>query len=378
MQSKRALGRWFALHEWTSLVCTLFILTACLTGLPLIFHHELESLFAEEDDGVSGKSQVLNFDGLLASAEAANPGMVVQMVLRQQTDPNVTIVGLGRTIDAPLEESLLTRVSNFDGRVLDAGSAYDGLLGTLTQIHVELLAGQMGMFFLGLMTILLLLAIISGVVLYAPFMGNRSFATVRDGDTRRRWFDLHNSLGMILAVWLFVVSITGAVNTIGSPMIQMWLMTDMQTIVADDMAQPIAESARRTSFQAAFEESQQRLPDSDFYFAMFPGNGYSSDRHYLIFNTGREPLSSRLFKPVIINAYTGDYIAAPELPAYLQMLLLSQPLHFGDYGGIWLKVAWAVLDVAAIVLLWSGLVLWWRRRRQGREALADVSAFAGS
>ena len=57
-------------------------------------------------------------------------------------------------------------------------------------------------------------------------------------------------------------------------------------------------------------------------------------------------------------------IATPGLPWYLDVLLLSQPLHFGDYGGIGLKIVWAVLCVATIVLLWSGLILWWRRRHE--------------
>jgi len=33
----RSLRRWFVVHKWTSLVCTLFLLMLCVTGLPLIF-----------------------------------------------------------------------------------------------------------------------------------------------------------------------------------------------------------------------------------------------------------------------------------------------------------------------------------------------------
>ena len=33
---------WYLVHKWTSLVCTLFMLLLCLTGLPLIFHEEIE------------------------------------------------------------------------------------------------------------------------------------------------------------------------------------------------------------------------------------------------------------------------------------------------------------------------------------------------
>ena len=86
-----------------------------------------------------------------------------------------------------------------------------------------------------------------------------------------------------------------------------------------------------------------------------------------LFYVGNEPLSSRLFQPVIVNAWSGEMIAAPDMPWYITMLLLSQPLHFGDYGGLGLKIAWALLDVGMIIVLWSGLVLWWRKRAEMPE-----------
>jgi len=45
-------------------------------------------------------------------------------------------------------------------------------------------------------------------------------------------------------------------------------------------------------------------------------------------------------------------------------LLISQPLHFGDYGGMPLKIIWLILDVITIVVLWTGLMLWWKKRKQ--------------
>lgn len=38
-----------------------------------------------------------------------------------------------------------------------------------------------------------------------------------------------------------------------------------------------------------------------------------------------------------------------------------QPLHFGNYGGMPLKILWALLDLLAILVLASGLYLWLER-----------------
>ena len=69
----------------------------------------------------------------------------------------------------------------------------------------------------------------------------------------------------------------------------------------------------------------------------------------------------------MVGASDGRVIALAGMPWYLEALLLSQPLHFGDYGGLPLQIVWAGLDVATIVVLASGLYLWVARRRRSRR-----------
>ncbi|KPW59136.1 Uncharacterized protein ALO54_03902 [Pseudomonas syringae pv. philadelphi] len=39
--------RWSIVHTWSSLICTLFLLMLAITGLPLIFHHEIDHLLGD-------------------------------------------------------------------------------------------------------------------------------------------------------------------------------------------------------------------------------------------------------------------------------------------------------------------------------------------
>ena len=57
----------------------------------------------------------------------------------------------------------------------------------------------------------------------------------------------------------------------------------------------------------------------------------------------------------------GEVLEASARPWYVTTLQLSEPLHFGDYGGLPLKVLWALLDILTIVVLGSGLYLWLKR-----------------
>ena len=44
---RQTIRAWFLIHKWTSIVCTAFLLMLCVTGLPLIFHHEIDELTEE-------------------------------------------------------------------------------------------------------------------------------------------------------------------------------------------------------------------------------------------------------------------------------------------------------------------------------------------
>ena len=112
-------------------------------------------------------------------------------------------------------------------------------------------------------------------------------------------------------------------------------------------------------------------------FIAFPGTPFSSSHHFAAFMRGDTPLTSRTLKPILLDGGTAEVADTRELPIYLKALFISQPLHFGDYGGLPLKIVWALLDLLTMVVITSGLYLWsvkWRKTRRGMALLAVQSA----
>ena len=103
----------------------------------------------------------------------------------------------------------------------------------------------------------------------------------------------------------------------------------------------------------------------------FPGSIFSSKSHYTVFMRGDTPLTSRLLKPALIDAETGKLTDSRDMPWYVTALFISQPLHFGDYGGLPLKIIWALLDVMTIMVLGTGVYLWLRRRKPGESSVRE-------
>ena len=68
--TSRSLKTWTWVHKWSSLVCTIFMLLLCLTGLPLIFHHEIGHLTGTEIEAplMPKDAPMANMDRVLDAA----------------------------------------------------------------------------------------------------------------------------------------------------------------------------------------------------------------------------------------------------------------------------------------------------------------------
>jgi uncharacterized iron-regulated membrane protein len=241
----------------------------------------------------------------------------------------------------------------------------------LMELHTELLAGAAGEAVLGCMGVLFVIAIVSGCVLYAPFMRRLAFGTVRMHRPRVAGLDLHNLLGIATVVWAAVVGVTGVMNTLEEPLFAAWQADVMARLpAAPEGGSP---AVRRGSLAAAVEAARRVLPQAKITSIGYPGSRFGLPRHYLVWTKGGTPLTSRLFTPLLIDAETGQVAQMTGLPWYLRVLEVSRPLHFGDYGGMPLKIIWALLDLITVVVLATGVYLWVDRSDRMRTADADAS-----
>ena len=353
---------WSVVHKWTSLVSTAFMLMLCVTGLPLIFHEEIDDALGT--DGVYEAPPVgtptLSLDTMLANALAVREGEI-PLYLSFDEDRPVVNFTTGPTPDATAEEM------HFAGFDWTSGSALPpfpegGVMHFILHLHVDMFMGLPGMLFLGFMGLVAFAAIVSGVVLYAPFMRKLDFGVVRvTRSSRVKWLDYHNLMGVVTVAWLSVVTLTGTINTLSTPIIQLWQADQLSEMTAPYKGLPPARA--EASIQEAVDTALAAAPGMRVQFVAFPGVAYSTEHHYAVFMQGATPLTKHLLTPALIDARTGELSAIRPMPWYAQALLLSGPLHFGDYGGLPLKILWALLDIATIVVLASGLYLWLSRRR---------------
>ncbi len=364
--SRNAILAWAWVHRWSSLICTAFLLMLCVTGLPLIFHDEIDYLTEEQPafgmPGVGSSSTaegLLTLDEMMRRALANRPGEVPLFMAFDNDQPSMTIT-TGLRPDSPGSEMTIQSFDRSTGDLIGAVAEDDGgVMHFLLQLHTDMFLGLPGMLFLGAMGFLFAVALISGVVLYAPFMRKLEFGTLRTTRSARvRWLDYHNLLGIVALAWMLVVGLTGVINALATPIEDLWQANELAEMTREYDGRDALDPSRYGSLDLAMARARAVLPGNNPQFIAFPGGTFSSRHHYAVFFQGDTPLTERLLTPALIDAETGEFTDARPMPWYYQALSLSRPLHFGDYGGLPLKILWAVLTLFTMVVLGSGLYLW--------------------
>ncbi|WP_073101252.1 PepSY-associated TM helix domain-containing protein [Pollutimonas bauzanensis] len=366
MKSARSTRRWYVLHKWSSLICTGFLLILCLTGLPLIFSHEIEDWLDEQPLArvVPEGQPRAALDDMAAAAKRRYPAEVLRFIFIDDDEPRVTVVmapsdGPRRDLDHRVEFDVRTGSVVKDD--MSGAQRPATFMGVMLRLHADLFAGFTGEMLLAVIALVFVAAIVSGAALYAPSMKRLAFGAIRLRSSRTKWLDLHNLLGISVLVWMLCVAVTGVMNELSKPLSAVWRTSEMRALLT--AYRGLAPAASPSPAQAAFETVQRALPGRNITSIIYPSASFSNPHHYLIWTNGSTPLTSRLFTAVLVDAKTGELTAIADMPVYLRALQLSRPLHFGDYGGLPLKILWALLDLITIAVLGSGLYLWFMRRR---------------
>lgn len=375
--SRLVFRRWFWLHKWSSLVCTVFLLLICLTGLPLVFRDEIGDWLEQGPAyaSVPEDTPAVSLDDVVATARGLFPGQIVSNIFIDDDEPKIMLAMVPSWTTYAADRSSLHWIK-FDahtGKALAESKSFSGnggrFLETMLSLHRDLFVDLPGELFMGLMALLFVVSIVSGAVVYGPFMRKLDFGVVRtDRSARLKWLDVHNLTGIVLLAWMAVVGLTGVMNELSTPLFRLWRLTDVQAMLTPFRGKPVPLQDELGSSQAALDVVKTAMPEMIATSVVFPGSPFGSPYHYVVWTKGRQPLTSRLFSPVLVDARSGKLTAVVEMPWYLRALEVSRPLHFGDYGGMPLKIIWVLFDFAAIVVLGSGLYLWLSRHSHPRQA----------
>jgi len=267
--------------------------------------------------------------------------------------------------------SHITIYDDKTGERLNIPPPNKGVMHFILDLHGSLLLGLPGTFILTAIGLIIAISIISGVVVYAPYARKLKFGTVRKEkniDIKR--LDTHNMMGIVTLAWVLAVTITGVILTLVTPLTAIWQQGEIAAIVEQYKQDDVTSDF--VSPDIVRDSLLEKVPDALISFISLPGSPYATPQNYTIGWKGDTPFTAHLLTVAVVSGRTGEVLHISDTPWYLDMVNLSVPLHFGDYGGLPLKIVWAILDVIAVVVLWTGLMLWLRKYRKKVNVNVDL------
>lgn len=377
-ESSARTARWFRfnvwLHRWSSLIATPFFFVLCVTGTILIFHHEIEKLLGTlpevEASADAARSPIAP---MVRVAEAQSPERKPMWLFFDPDAPERVAVGMGPQGAVKFDEVHPAFFNACTGEYLKSVDFSKTLTGFMLTLHANWFLDLPGQLFGGVIALLVLLSLLSGLVVYAPYVKRIAFGAVRGRPgSRLKQLDLHNLIGVVVLGWAFVVSLTGVFLALASIAIQVWANTELKEMVAKTPPASAAAASGPASIDAVIATAQNALPHRELRFITFPGTELSGDRHYTALLYGKSGYDDKLFEIVMIEAATGKVTDIRAAPWYVKVIMLSEPLHFGDYGGLPLQLLWFACTWLTMFIVGNGAWLWWTRRRTARRRGAEL------
>lgn len=356
--AKRKVARTFALHHWCGLIAGVLLLVISLTGSILVFDDDIDNaVFAAHRRAVPAALRV-SFDASLAQVRQAYPGLEIRIPELPAPGDNILYElrqGQERTwlFVHPESGRIASVIDRADLRVTNV----------LLNIHYNLLSGTVGKIVVLCTGITFLILLVTGCMLY-----RRSFLKVLLFRQKISWSNrriLFSSLHRVLGVWGLLFNLLMSLSGI-------WL--GYLVVESALKSKKPAAPAQAVSFSvdAALQRTQQQYPEFDVTYIRFPvaggvqflGRLKSDPAYYGRFYSG-------------ISLDTAGAVSKAQFmkdrPWYDRSLRILQPLHFGDYAGLPVKILYSLGGILPALLSISGFVIW-RGKKKKKKSVHSVQS----
>lgn len=380
---------WYKIHKWVSLICAIFFLLLCITGLPLLFKQEISNYnslqntekvqrtasYAELWSAVNAGERLIQqqYPHKIIKAITAEPSegrILFRLAGRDDKENGAGLhLGMGSQIAYYPEDNMLL---NWNSEKVKYAALAD-FMHEMHVWHIRMGLGKDAMLFLGFMCFLSLICLISGLFIYKAFMKRTYFAEIDKRNSLSKYFGWHKFLGIISATWAALLCFSGIMIVLFAFGYNAYMHTASMAAVNS-----LSGTAKYNgSFSQAFVFMQQKYPQRNILAVEFPDR--KNNNQYIFSITDKEFSASRLkAQLVFVGEDTKGQLQSftEPMPLYLSLAGKLMDLHLYNHNNIVLKIIWAVLDIITIIVILTGIIGWGKKKFSLVAGNADFSAFS--
>ena len=237
------------------------------------------------------------------------------------------------------------------------------LMSWLYELHMQLLAGDVGMQIVGWFGVAILLLLVTGVIAWWP-RGSwaKALAFKRHAAPIRRLHDLHKLTGVGSALLLLIVTATGVVLAL--PGVKAALLAPAPV----PEPRSLGVAGMPISLHRALGVARVAVPDGRLVFIDVPGDIGTPYRIRL--QVPGDPHARFPGSYVFVDQRTAGVVAVQDIRTGGIGTTINawvRPLHDGSIGGLPIRILTVLIGMTPMALFLTGFLRW--QRRKGRRKI---------
>jgi len=355
----------YKVHRWLGLISSVLLLVVCVTGSIVVFKTEIDyATIPQMHIDVPANGSLLSPDEIVDHLRAAVPGIQI-LRLPLESHAGQAVVVLAATPGKRPQHFLM---NPYTGHLIRQSQPEEDWGKWLRSFHTALFLGWPGRIFVGFLGVTLLASILTGLYFYKNiFRGlfrvrwNRSMRIVTS--------DLHILVGLWALLFNLLIASTGAVLGLEIAYNRWWpqrlwpktaqvnLINRIPTQAVPPLGQPMLTIAQ------ALEIAKRAYPHMEPQAIALPNN---ASQPIKVHGKPRHRFQKGFANHVIMDPSTGQVVQvidASKARWWTKLYQFIEPLHFGRFGGLPIKIIYCLGGLTPAFLGITGTMIWIIRRR---------------
>ncbi|MEJ2902771.1 PepSY-associated TM helix domain-containing protein [Pedobacter panaciterrae] len=354
------------IHHWAGLYTGIVIGILCLTGAIAVFIPEIDGWIQRRYYSVYttplSAPALPKIDNAFTEAKKQYPKMaslLIDMPDRPEGIATFSFVVKGK--DKASNQSYSLFVDPVHDKILGNRDRQNSLANYLRQMHVRLYEGFWGRQLVGLAGVAFVVVTITGFLIYGNFMKKQPYPKIRKKNVRILMADWHKILGISALAFNFVIACSGAWLGLQPKLMQWFDIKAPNDFKAEVIIDKKEDANIAVHWNKVFKVAKQEFPGLKPGYMRASEDGTATieihgsiDGQIYERNINSLVISKTTYKPL----FKCDISKASFRDKFYSV---QEALHFGDFGGLGLKILYAVLGLTSAFLSISGFVVYLHR-----------------
>lgn len=360
-------------HTWTGLLAGFALFVAFYAGALTVFHDDIAAW--QNPPWRAATDAHTSMDTLIGRLIERHPAAREDFGIVLPHDSSHAAYAYWQEKDG----SRFATASQIEAPRTDASE--NELADFVYALHDSLGLPVVGLYLMGIVSVLYGLALLSGILIHLPQLAKDFFAMRAGRNLKRLWQDAHNAIGVISLPFHVIFAVTGALFCLFA-----LTLASLNTIAFDGKLFDAFAKATATTPTVTASGTQATMLTTDALIGRARAealkNGVTTfepdymhfvnygDRNAVAEVRGLSQHTLGSYGTVAMSAHDGKVLATHVGDRYsLNGISYASlfGLHFGSFGGRTVQWLYFILGLAGAFLFYSGNLLWIESRRKRRH-----------